>query len=439
MIASFRSRLRGSSYWRDIIWQASGDSLAQAIGVLGMPVLTRLYSPHDFALQNLFLQVVGLATVIMTWRYEYFIQLPREDVDSRYLLHLVLWLGFITCVIVTPITWVFKVAIANGLGDKTLAPWLVFAPVTALLICYGIAFQHKVQRQKNYRRSGLSELVGKSSYIACGMFGSWFWAGSAGLIAAPAASAIGKIVSLSNINKHRKSSSERFIEVNNKNVHRFSLSGMRRLSRTYAHLSGSLVFSHVMLTCTGAIPSVFIAHTYGTEVLGQFSLVVSTIYLPSGLIGSAIGQVYYQRAAERWANGENFADLWRSTAKRLILIGLPIYTTVMIISPWIYPLIFGHAWTNTGHYATIIAVSAFLSFITSPLGRACLVVNAWWYLPIWHSARTVSTGLVAWLAWVNDWSFEVFLVMLVVQMSTLYLIDYWAEWRFSLCSHAGDI
>jgi hypothetical protein len=112
---------------------------------------------------------------------------------------------------------------------------------------------------------------------------------------------------------------------------------------------------------------------------------------------------------------------------------LPVWRTRL------HPLIFGQAWTNTEYYATIIAVNACLSFITSPLGRACLVVNVWWYMPIWHNARTMSTGLVAWLAWVNGWSFEVFLLMLVVQMSTLYLIDYCAEWRFSACSRAGDI
>jgi O-antigen/teichoic acid export membrane protein len=379
MIVKFRNRLRSSTYWKDILWQASGNSLAQVIGILGMPLLTRLYTPHDFALQNLFLQVVGLATGLMTLRYEYFIQLPNENTDSKHLLHLVLFVGFVTLVVLTPITWFFRDMFSYWLGDTTLAPWLVFAPLTALLICYALALQHSVQRKRNYRRSGLSELVGKSSYILCGTLGSCFLLGALGLIAAPAASAIGKIACLFNLGKNRETLPGSFAKINGEKSTGFNLFSMWRLARTYAHLSGSMVFTHLMATCTATIPVVFIAHTYGQEILGQFTLVISTVGLPSSLIAVAIGQVYYQRAAERWANGESFADIRRSTAKRLILIGLPLYAGVAIISPWMYPLIFGNNWTNAGHYASVLAVSVFFSFVSAPLDRTCLIVGAWWY------------------------------------------------------------
>src|SRR5690606_15587793 len=72
--------------------------------------------------------------------------------------------------------------------------------------------------------------------------------------------------------------------------------GIHRLSRAYSRLGGSLVISHVFLSCTAAIPSVFIAHAYGSEMLGQFALAFQAVYLPSALLGSAIGNVYYQRA-----------------------------------------------------------------------------------------------------------------------------------------------
>ena len=44
------------TYWRDIRWQASGNALAQLVGIPGMPLLTRLYMPADFATQSLFAQ-----------------------------------------------------------------------------------------------------------------------------------------------------------------------------------------------------------------------------------------------------------------------------------------------------------------------------------------------------------------------------------------------
>lgn len=97
------ARSRVSSYWRDVAWQFSGSSLAQLVGIAGLPVLTRLYTPEDFAVQSLFLQVVTYATAVVTWRYEYFVQLPKSEDDVRALNRLVLILGCMTVLIATPL------------------------------------------------------------------------------------------------------------------------------------------------------------------------------------------------------------------------------------------------------------------------------------------------------------------------------------------------
>lgn len=67
-----KSNVTLTRYWKDIVLQATGNSSAQVIGLLGMPVLARIYSPEDFATQNIFLQIVMFLAGLMTWRYEYF-------------------------------------------------------------------------------------------------------------------------------------------------------------------------------------------------------------------------------------------------------------------------------------------------------------------------------------------------------------------------------
>lgn len=430
MIQDTFRRLKSSPYWRDIAWLASGNAMAQAIGVVAMPVLTRLYSPADFALQNLFLQVMGFAVVLLTWRYEYFIQLPKEDIDAAGLLGLVLGLGIVGCAVATPLIWVFQDILANWMGVPTLKTWLVFVPVTAALISFSIAIQHFTQRRGQYRHSSLSELANKGSYVGTALAGYWILPAPAGLMMSTAAGAIGKIIWLSRQWTHGLGIESRrsniFPRLDAKKI-----GSMHRIASTYFRLSGSMVVSHLLLSCTAIIPSLFIARVYGNESLGQFALVASTIYLPSGLIGSAIGQVYYQRAAERWSTGKSFSDLWRATAKRLIFVGVPIYTILAILSPWVYPFLFGGLWVDAGRYASLMAIGAFFSFATAPLDRGCLVVDAWWYVLGWHLSRALTTGFVAWLAWIYGWDIILFLTALVLQMSLMYILDYWANWRFA--------
>ncbi|MDP1334928.1 hypothetical protein Q6252_27990, partial [Klebsiella pneumoniae] len=56
----------------------------------------------------------------------------------------------------------------------------------------------------------------------------------------------------------------------------------------FAKSANSMVVSHLFLTVSGSLPILFISYQYGVEKLGQFTMVMATIFLPSGLIGVAI-------------------------------------------------------------------------------------------------------------------------------------------------------
>jgi len=423
-------RLKASSYWRDIAWLASGNVVAQGIAVVAMPLLTRLYTPTDFALQNLFLQILGFAVVLLTCRFEYFVQLPKQESDATGLLLLVLSMGIAGSAVATPLFWIFRHTLATWIGAPTLTAWLSLVPLTAALMSFSIAVQNFAQRRGQYRLSSSSEIVNKASFVGTALAGFWAFKAPAGLMLASAAGAFGKIVWLTRV--PRSGSSARlhlgglFDQLGTE-----KFASVRRAAASYSHLSGSVVISHLLLACTTLIPSIFIVRAYGSESLGQFALASTTLFLPAGLIGNAIGQVYYQRAAARRAERKDFGDLWRATARRLLMVGIPVYGLLALLSRWAYPFIFGHSWLDAGRFASVLSISAFFSFITSPLDRGCLVVGAWAYIPLWHAARVLSTGAVAWVAWRNGWNVNSFVVALVAQMSILYLVDYWAEHRFA--------
>lgn len=421
MISDFRRKLSRSKYVRDIFWQGSGNVIAQAVGILTIPILTRLYSPTDFGTLNLFAQVVAAMTIFLTWRYEYLLLLPKDEQHVAAIFRFLIIVGVIGTILLTALGYIYNGYVADLLGNRELAIWLYFAPLTALLTSVSVALQQRIQRLQDYRNSGMSDIIGKIGYAFSGLLGSLLLPNIVGLMLATATGMLGKGLWILRTLQRRRVLPE----------HSGSISFLTVIHK-YKQLSGSMMLSHVMLVITGSLPALFIMKMYGSETLGQFSLVLATLYLPSGLVGNAIGQVYYERAAKRYANNESFDDLWRSTAKYLLIIGIPLYAAIAIVSRVAYPFVFGEEWAAAGYYATLLAVSAFFSFATSPLDKACLVVNAWRYIPIWHTARALTTALVVWLAFIKQWDFETFLVTLIVQMNIMYLIDYYAEWRFSV-------
>ena len=57
----------------------SANVLAQVVGLLIYPLLTRLYSQDDFGLLSLFVSMGGVLAIIATAEYQYSIVLPGDD------------------------------------------------------------------------------------------------------------------------------------------------------------------------------------------------------------------------------------------------------------------------------------------------------------------------------------------------------------------------
>ena len=106
-------------------------------------------------------------------------------------------------------------------------------------------------------------------------------------------------------------------------------------------------------------------------------------------------------------------------------------SAAILALPWALPLLFGGVWRPAGAYGAVLAISAFFTYLTNPLDKACLVVGAWWYISLWNAARTATTAMVAGLALLFQCGMDAFINALVIQQVALYLVDFWAERLFS--------
>jgi lipopolysaccharide exporter len=82
IIVKFKQKLKSSNYLRNVVWQVSGNGIAQILGILAMPFLTRLYDPTHFAALNLFSQVIAILAILISWRFEHMLMLPKNDAHA---------------------------------------------------------------------------------------------------------------------------------------------------------------------------------------------------------------------------------------------------------------------------------------------------------------------------------------------------------------------
>ena len=400
-------------YWKDIVLQASGNTIAQFVGIIFMPLLTRLYSPESFALQAIFIQSVVLLSAFVTFRFEYFLQLTRSNEEANSLILWILRVGLVMTIVLSVIILLldkYDVFIYFGIESSE---YFYLAPLTAYVVCVSLAFQNEAQRQGNFKTTSVSAVTTKVGYLSSGILLSFF-THTLGLILTTVFGGIGKLITLrkyltsfiSNINIRTALINKSFITI-------------------YKNRSIGMIFSNSILAITSLLPILFITKHYGTETLGQFALVLSTIFLPSGLIGQAVGNVFYQRSATIWNNRDYQALtlLWKETIFKLLIFALPSYIFLYFISPIVYPFIFGAQWQQAGQFAALMSLAAFFSFLAGPVDRLSLVLDISYYLPLIHVIRFIIVFLVIFISYTLNLIVTDFILSYSIGMSLVYVLD----------------
>ena len=395
-----------------MLLQASGNTAAQALGIAAMPLLTRLYAPSDFAALNLFSQAVAMLTIMLTARFEYLVMLPKDDAAARAVFRLVVATGGSMAAVWTALlVWMpwgsGWLATQGALGD-----WLWLAPVSAWAVSVSVALQQRVQRAGDFRSTASSEFASRCAYVATCLLGALALPNVIGLMAATFAAAAAKAQWLLSRLRRSHAPAE-------------SVTGV---PRGLMRLAAGTSVSAAITIATGMVTMVFIADVYGSNSLGQYGLVASTLYLPTTLLGQAIGQVYYQRASALHANGQPFVPTLVATSRKLAVVSAVLFSAVAFASPWAYPFVFGQAWREAGELARWLSLAAAVGFVSTPIDRTSLIVNAWWYQTAWHLARTATTVLVlAYVTWATLPLISC-VALLSIQTAVLYGLDWLASW-----------
>jgi lipopolysaccharide exporter len=113
--------------------------------------------------------------------------------------------------------------------------------------------------------------------------------------------------------------------------------------------------------------ALLIASVIGTTVNGLLAVALRVLKVPSSLVGTAMGQVFYQRSARMRNEGRPVKSFVRSLLVRSACASLPVFLGVAMLGPWLFGAVFGAAWTPAGSYARLLAPSLFVGFLASQL------------------------------------------------------------------------
>jgi len=353
-----------SNFHMNVVKLVSGSVIAQVFSFLLIPIIARIYGPENFGILQLFTSISGIIAVISCFSYQFSIMLPKKEEDSANIFVLCVALTAITSVICGFMSILFGDHIGRVLNTPQISNYLILLPIIVFLNGIFFVMNYWLSRRLKFGIISVSNVSNSAISKLAQIYSSFVIISPAGLISG----LIGGYV-IANLVMLREMKKDQFL------FRHISIQRMRELAIRYKEFPLYSSWSIVANAISIQVPSFMLAFFYSTTIVGYYSLANMAVNLPMGLMGSAIGQVFFQKASEQKNQSGIVKDIVSDTHKKLISIGIFPMILLMILSEKIFGLIFGAEWSISGIYVKILVPWLFLVFISSPLSTLFSVLE----------------------------------------------------------------
>jgi O-antigen/teichoic acid export membrane protein len=120
--------------------------------------------------------------------------------------------------------------------------------------------------------------------------------------------------------------------------------------------------------------------------------------LPVSLISNSIVQAFFGESSDLLRKkSDKLLSLYQETTKKLFLFGAPIIFLGAVISPVVFPVVFGSAWNDAGMFSLPLSIMVIAQFVVASTDRLEMYGFNQWEL-IWNICRTILVLLGLYLA-----------------------------------------
>jgi lipopolysaccharide exporter len=355
---------RSSSFGVNVLTLVTGTTIAQIITILASPIITRLYGPETFGLLALFTSITSIIGVIACMRYELAIMLPKSDEEAANVFGLSIIFVIIVSAVTIPFLILLQQPVLLFLKAPQLGPFLWLIPLVILVSGIYLALEYWNTRTKHFHRQSIARVMRSSSttgtQLGLGFFG---YASGGALIGA---SILGQMVASLTLGIQIMRDHLSFFKQN------ITWNGMYNALKRYNKFLKYDIWSALLNTISWQIPIFLLSYFFTTAVVGYYSLGMTVIQLPMSYIGSAIGQVFYQRAAEAFHQNK-LSFLVTEVFDELLKLSMFPMLVLTISGKDLFLIIFGPNWGEAGVYVQILSIWAIFWFISSPLSTIITV------------------------------------------------------------------
>ncbi len=342
-----------------------GTAIAQLIPIAISPLLTRIYQPEDFGVLTFFLSVSSLIGVVATARYEMAIMIPKEKEDAANILMLSSFIAISLGCFSFLLSILFFKQFSQWFFKQDHSFYVYLIPIMITILGLYQAFNYWSSRNKTFIRNSISRISIAIATAVISLSLGYCIKGPLGLIIGLI---IGQFIGLVVLIWENIIEWKYFVSVT-------SFERIKILMKQYKDFPLFNSFQAFLDILHNNIIIFFLDHYFLKTMVGYYGFTFRILKGPVSLIGGATSQVFYQQTS---ATAHEKIDLRKqmwSIHKKLLLMGIPIFSIIAIFSPMVFSFVYGEQWRIAGDIARIISPWLFLNFLASPVSTITLVTN----------------------------------------------------------------
>lgn len=341
----------------------SANVIAQVIGLLVYPILTRIYTPEDFGLLNLFLSIGSVLTLIGTAEYQYAIVLPKEEKKAIAILQVGFTILLTVCTLVLFVCFFLSNPIANLLKTPELASWLWMMPIFVLFTGTWTIINYYLTRIKDFRLIGKYQIsqsmVSAGSKIGLNHMGI----GSGGLISGTILGAGFSLIYIFIVDLIKGK------QIFNQLCTAWCSREERKVTaKEYSNFPKYTLPRGFVNMLIGQLPVLWLTPVFGTKLVGYWGMAILLGFAPISMITRSLYQTFYQHISYTIHQQKSVKTFFVRFISYVTLITIPAFIGLWFILPWITETYLGQGWQITGEYIRWMLPWVYVSILVGCTG-----------------------------------------------------------------------
>lgn len=349
-------RLIQSAGARNFAKLLSANVVAQAIGLLVYPVLTRLYAPDDFGLLNLFLSIGGILALLATAEYQYAIVLPKDDKKAQSIMQVGIFISLIITMLVL-LSVPFSQPIAALFNTPALARWYWLMPLFVLASACWVLLNYFHTRNKQFGMISTYQMsqsvLNAGAKLGCGYAGFL----SGGLICSTVFAPI--LAVMVDMARSWKKGLRELLHIDKKKC--------RAAAKEYANFPKYSLPRALINNLSGNMPSLLLTPFFGLANLGFWGMALTLAFRPINMIEQSLYQVLFQHVAAKVNRRESIRPILRRFSIYAMGITIPCFLALYFVLPPLTSWLLGAEWEITGHYIRVMLPWLVVSILVAPI------------------------------------------------------------------------